>query len=647
MYHYTYKTILAKRSFSFVWYCNRKVLYGVISVVFLFTGIKPTSAWVYPEHRNIALLAIQNLSPAFRSELNILWKEMRTGYETRLTESVMDSSHRIKTTMLDYAAWPAIAGDHSCSPDNLLHNVLQTDWILQVANIAAALDNNLAKAKTKSQHLNALQLSDMQLIKADEEYATRAGANSVHFLLPRTNVAIPYLDYFIQTTTSGSGLNALGAYVLYHTHAIRKMIQYTQSQLSDTEKQNLLRAAFADEAFAIHFIEDAFAAGHAAGSRGNASLQKGTHDYYNEAGLEVQTWDGKRLVVMGDSYMRKEDAVLVAGIVKESLENLLTAAMGKNAGISTPSNRTDIQKEAGSYNACTNTVMPDEHLDPLAFKDILIQTLIPGLTDGKGELPRFRAEIGTFIGISASLNGSAISGGFGKSQMTKGGVGGMEANIRFGLGLDGVLNQSGDGLIFIQAGWKQEASSTNNFTYTNTAAATNSLESAIPARAAYNLRIRLPFCLIPGDLILASPLLLFAPKTYNKMAIAAVNGGLIPWQSGFATGIGRLQFILGREIGLSFYGLRSPKDFIILPTTGNNSAVVEYRSTKIDFPILEFRPLRTFSQNQTSSLMLQINTGIDIPSHASTLIPVGDPTPDLKSVWYVGMRLLFNWRHYF
>ena len=131
------------------------------------------------------------------------------------------------------------------------------------------------------------------------------------------------------------------------------------------------------------------------------------------------------------------------------------------------------------------------------------------------------------------------------------------------------------------------------------------------------------------------------------MAIAAVNGGLIPWQSGFATGIGRLQFILGREIGFSFYGLRSPKDFIIIPTTGINSSVVEYRSTKIDFPILEFRPLRTFSQNQTSSLMLQINTGVDIPSHASTLIPVGDPTPELKPVWYVGMRLLFNWRHYF
>ena len=202
---------------SFFRYCNRSLLYGILSVSLFLMHITPSLAWVYPEHRNISLLAIQNLSPAFRSELNTLWKEMRAGYENRLTESVIDSAQGVKPSMLDYAAWPAIAGDHSCSPDNLLHNVLQTDWILKVANIAAVLDNNLAKAKTKSQHLNALQLSDMQLIKADEEYATRAGANSVHFLLPRTNVAIPYLDYFRQSTASGTGLNALGAYVLYHT----------------------------------------------------------------------------------------------------------------------------------------------------------------------------------------------------------------------------------------------------------------------------------------------------------------------------------------------------------------------------------------------------------------------------------------------
>ena len=43
----------------------------------------------------------------------------------------------------------------------------------------------------------------------------------------------------------------------------------------------------ADEAFALHFLEDGFSAGHVAGIWGNAALRKGTHDYYDEHGLEV------------------------------------------------------------------------------------------------------------------------------------------------------------------------------------------------------------------------------------------------------------------------------------------------------------------------------------------------------------------------
>jgi hypothetical protein len=148
--------------------------------------------------------------------------------------------------------------------------------------------------------------------------------------------------------------------------------------------------------------------------------------------------------------------------------------------------------------------------------------------------------------------------------------------------------------------------------------------------------------------LVASPLLFFtAPKALSKMAVASVNGGLIPWQSGIATGIGRFQFVLGREVGVTFYGLRTPKDFIIVPTTGNNSLVVEYRSTKIDFPIVEYRPVRTFSQLQSSSLIVQISAGVDIPHHANTIAPAGDPTPVLKNVWYTGLRIIFNWRRYF
>lgn len=619
---------------------------SMICWILFTTGILEANAWVYPEHRKISFIAMQQLSPLYQAALNRLWQEARQGYETRLSATITDKEPVKETGLLDYAAWPAIAGDHSCSPAGLLMNVLESQWIRKVAVIGARLGEDLAKAKTRGQRLNALQYSDMQLMKADEAYVSRAGSNNSHFLLPRAESAISGMAYFFFSTAPGAELNALGAYTYFHTSAVQKMMRYKQAGVSAPEKQTLLLAALADEAFALHFLEDAYAAGHVAGTRGNASLQKGTHDYYNEAGLEVQTWEGKRRVIMGDANMREEDAVWVAQTIQKSLEHLIRVAEAP-----LESNRSLLhivsEKLPENFDVCSSTGLPVLPHDTLFFQEIVSLTLIPGLANGKGELPRFRAELGSFLGISASLNGSSVSGGFGKNQTASGFIGGLEANLRFGLGLDGVLNQSGDGLVFLQLGWKQESASTNNFIYSNSSLATNSLTSAIPARAAYNVRLRLPFSLFPGDLLLASPLLLLSPKTYNKIAIAAVNGGFIPWQSGFSTRMGRFQFILGREVGVSFYGLRSPKDFMIIPTSGSSSAVVEYRSTKIDFPILEYRPLRTFSQDQSSSLMLQLNTGVDIPYRTQTILPAGDPVPELKRIWYVGVRVLFNWRHYF
>ena len=625
----------------------KNYIHQAIAFLFVFiTGILPAKAWVFPEHKKITFLAIQNLSPEFQSMLSRLWKEARSGYETRLTEMPIDPQQGRKPQQLDYSIWPAIAGDHSTSPTDLLNTVLQSNWILKVADIGAQLSDNLEKAKTPSQRINSLQYSDMQLMKADNEYATRAGSNSVHFLLPRKDVSVKDIDYFNNCIKSGAELNALGAYAYFHASALYKASVYANMVHQNKESSAILMAAFADEAFALHFLEDAFASGHAAGTHGNASLQKGTHDYYNEAGLEVQTWDGKRLVVMGDANMRKEDAVFVSRIIQKSLEFLLQAAESKNQTV-TVKNLSEIT-QPDTFNVCRNNFMPDGTYTASQFNIIFMQTLLPGLQSGKGELPRFRAELGTFFGISASLNGANVNGGFGKQQNTSGAIGGMEANLRFGLGLDGVLNQSGDGLVFLQAGWRQDGASSNTFLYSSSSSsATNSLASAIPARSAYNLRLRLPFCLIPGDLIFAAPLLLISPNTYKKMAIAAVNGGIIPWQSGIASSVGRFQFILGREVGVTFYGLRNPKDYIIITGNGLNTTLVEYRSTKIDFPLLEYRPLRTFSQDQTSSLMIQINAGVDIPAHAKTLSPVGDPVPELKNVWYAGLRVLFNWRHYF
>jgi hypothetical protein len=286
--------------------------------------------------------------------------------------------------------------------------------------------------------------------------------------------------------------------------------------------------------------------------------------------------------------------------------------------------------------------------------DVMKTTPIPGLSSGTGEHPRFRAELGPFIGLTPATRSTAIGGGFGEGQQTVGYVPTIEASVRMGLGLEGVMNESGDGLVFLDVGVRLDGASTSSLFDSDELERYGSLTAAVPSRSALNTRLRMPFWLIPGDLILLSPILLFSPNTYANMAVQAGNGGLIPWQSGLATPIGRFQFILGREIGVGLFGhldKHSPRFFF---PTATDVLIIGVHSLYLDFPVLEYRPFRTFSLTQSSSLVLQLNAGLDIPTEVDVVesfilgTPVDQiPEPDLKPIWHVGFRLAFDWRYYY
>jgi hypothetical protein len=628
-----------------------KVLF---TVIIFFFSISQLNAWIYPEHREIALLAIQKLSPEYRAIMDKLWADARTGYELRLTESVIDATQSIKPTQLDFASWPAISGDHSCSPENLLYTVLQTDWILQVADVAAHLKIDLAESENQHEHINSLRDSDIKFQRVDPAYATRAGSNNVHFLLARPNVETTVREYLIACLKEGAELNALGAYTWFHISALHKASKYYNENLSPKERSALILAALADEAFALHYLQDSYAAGHTAGTWGDASQRKGTHDYYNEKGLEVTTWDGKSLVLTGDAFMREQDAELAAIAVQLSVKQLLDAATGKLSfdylsGNVTPEALPD------SFNVCKNNYMPpDREIDKKLYEpisNILVPTPIPGLATGLGELPRFSAELGLFIGAVSSVHGSTVNGGFGVNQNNPGVVGGIDAAVRLGLGIEGVMHGGGDGLVFLDIGWRQDGSSTMKFGDSPALIEGGQITAAIPGRAGLTFRFRMPFWLLPLDLLITAPFLLItSPETFANMAVTAGLGGLIPWQAGIETSIGRFQFILGREIGLTLYGNGDQKDAMLISEQGNNqdkTTLITYKSTQLDFPIVEYRPFRTFSLDQSSSLVIQLNFGVDIPNNESVVAPDGASVPDLKSVWYFGMRMAFDWRSYF
>lgn len=615
------------------------------------------SAWVYPEHRDIAVAAVMKLDSARRVQLDSIWSWARVGYESRLPSSIVIPALPERPNYIDWGAWPAIGGDHSCSPTMMLDNILRTDWILDVARITEEFKRALLAAKDESHRLNALRDQDLRLQRADPDYATRAGSNNVHFLLARNSVSTTPREYLEGSLAQGNEINALAVYIWYHYRALAKVRRLRDPNLTSAERSRLALAALADEAFGLHFLEDTFASGHVAGTWGNASLRKGTHDYYNQHGYETVTWEGTAVMLMGDAYMRAEDIAAPARAVRTSLEQLIDAFTGEEPYAGHGFNDREIDglssMDADTLNVCRNNDIPGKIANNglmNSYIATLRQTPVPALKSGLGELPRFRSELGTFIGLSPYLRAAGLNGGFDANQTQVAGVGTIGMNLRFGLGLDGVTSEAGDGLVFLDLGISHDNAATSSFSGDSKYDPLGDMVAMIPSRSSINTRIRLPYYLLPGDLILGAIFVApFSMQAFTQMAVIAGNGGLIPWQSGIATPIGRFQFILGREVGVNFYGYTKSQKILVSTGSdveGEQLGLVDLRTIQVEFPIVEWRPFRTFSVDQSSSMVVQFYGSADVPVW-SQVVSQTPFTYELKTIWAVGFRLAFDWRYYF
>lgn len=640
-------------------------------------------AWVYPEHRDIALLAVQSLVPERRAAFDALWQEARTGHEARLCRLSAFELQGVAPLCLDWAALTAIAGDHACSSKQMLDTALTAPWILQVADVAAQLKADLARipvvppasvqpvdlspeavgpdlrrrmqsAENRAERLNALRVSDIRLQRADPGYATRAGANTAHFLLARTQATSDESSYGRQAVVPGAEINAVGVYRHFHLSALQKASRVARETLAPETRRALLLAALADEAFALHFLQDTFAAGHIAGTWGDASQRKGTHDYYNEHGLEIATWasGGKPVVVMGDAHMRPEDAALAAESVRQSLAQVIDAAQGRLPDSLVPL-AASAPAEADGFDVCRNHRMPERppvlqqaEIGGTLFTSVQQPTPVPALGAGLGAMPRFRTELGPFVGLAGTIDSRMLRNGFDPAQNERGRMTGLDVSLRLGMGLEGVIGDSGDGLVYASIGMRADSASSTKFLPSQVLSQGGGILAAVPARSGPSLRLRAPFFLVPGDLLLLSPLALAAPEAYAAMAVTASNGGLIPWQLGIATPVGRFQLVLGRELGITRYG-HGHVDQLVAPSVqpGGLGRLVSLRSTLYDLPMLEYRPYRAFAGNQSSSVLFQLFTSADVPGQARD---IGNPTDPvaLRTIWSLGLRMVFDWRYY-
>jgi hypothetical protein len=599
-------------------------------------------AWTYPEHRAITANGIATLDPRNRAALDALWAAARAG-EPRLCESANAGDQGPKPACIDLAAWPAIAGDHSCSPENMLRVILESDWILRVVGVAARMGDGLASSKNEADSTNVRVTGDLGLERTDPEYSTRAGSNNAHFLLPRS-VDDP-TEYAEQALTGE--MNAIAIYVYFHTAALQ------HASRAGGQDGPEARLALALEFFGLHFLEDAFAAGHVAGSWGNAAERKGTHDYYNQNGLDAETWGGDGEILFGDGYAREADIRRAGKAVAISLAQFVAAGRPDSSesrdveGVSLPKEVSD-----GTFDVCRTAKMPywnpPESLDGV-LGEVLWGTPIPFRGPGYAALPRFRAEIGPFLGVSSG--GAVLWSNEGFTPGSEGGVQGqLDVGVRLGLGLEALLGSSGDGLVFIEAAFISQSRSSGGCPQCSDDPLVDQFVPGAPARSGLQFRLRLPFWLIPGDLLLAAPVLAFTdPKTLEKMAITAADGGLIPWQRRIATGIGDLQFVVGREVGVTLFGYGTKDAFLaaVGPPEDPELIPIAVKSLQWDFPILEYRPFREYGTRYTFATFVQIGLGFDHPVSSVLVERPELPGPPLQTRYLAYLRIFFDGRRYF
>jgi hypothetical protein len=632
---------------------------SLLSILTTLTLAAPNAhAWVYAEHREIMAQAIRSLPEPERKALIAMWSSARTGRETRLNADPVGSS-AVETQDLDLADWPALAGDHSTSATDLLRVALETDWVLEVASVSRSFAAQRPKFRLPNELINFQRKSDLALQRADHDYLDRASSNNAHFLLALRDVQESFEAYLARCASPESEINVVSVYLHYHSEAIRwaKRAHGESSKAGASARVNRFDAlALANESFAIHFLQDAYAAGHVAGTWGDASQRKGTHDYYNEKGLKTSRWDGEPLLLQGDTWMSGHDTSQTAELIRESLSQVVKTRSGSfdPARFQLAQEIGDgVEKSAWDIRLAQQSPATGAPVSSLqeAFPH-LRKLPVPGLIEGLGESPRFRAELGPFFGASAGVRGSLLQSGFAKSQSEGGSLSGLEATVRFGFGLDGVLNEGSDGLAFLGVGYRQDGSSSNSFVSGSNSDAFGALASAIPARSAMSIRARVPFYLLPGDLLILGPIFaLIDPLRLQQVAVVAVNGGLLPWQSGIMTPIGRFQFVLGRELAVYLFGMGQRKDALVVQTTDMGgtpvSSVISYRSTQYEFPFLEYRPGRFFSSRESASFLIQFYGGIDRPHSLELELPQsGAILPQLRTVWYGGVRAVLDWRHY-
>lgn len=283
-------------------------------------------AWYLPEHAEITRIALERSAPigVARAIGRAVNDARATGLP--LCDGVAVPFHAIKpksafltsvASCIPYTALPALAGDHAVDTVEL-RSILQTPvsrWPFRdetagamIVGAAVAVWNEFREsaselfqsvysesasnrretvAMTSGHDVNRRKLTrdlDARLALVDPEYASRAAGTKAHF----QDGVTPMRDQLLALVRAGATENALAQTL---THHLRSLQLARAARGDDTVNGVNQRAeALLEHAFALHFLQDAFASGHiatpAALSGDTQRLQR--HDFLSRKGVAAK-----------------------------------------------------------------------------------------------------------------------------------------------------------------------------------------------------------------------------------------------------------------------------------------------------------------------------------------------------------------------
>ena len=516
----------------------------------------------YPEHRDIAGTAIEGLSPARKAALNSLWEEAR-----RATRSA-----RLRAALGRPAGRPRLPRPRRVARrlgrllllrDDMLKSVLEKKWALGVARVAADLEKDLAKYKNEIDRRNWVTRSDLRAPDRGPRYSTRAGANNSHFLLARETDDVR--EFLIASANTRRPAERPRHLDVEHVAALRLAAAWAAGKIPGADRPRPRARSSRLEIYGVHFLEDSFAAGHVAGAgetsrraRGRTTTTTWTASTRATGPASPASSSATRTCAPSDRERARDAIGASLAQVLDALDPAWPLSPSAKAFPSTGPTawRRSTPARAWSCRRCPRTSDRGSRGSRDAFSKT---TPVPGRGRRTGLSP---ASAPRSAPSSASRAGSAAvmrrpsHGGFLRRPADR-----RDRRRSAGRPRPRGHPRGGGRRSDLPAGRHPPAAEQRNRLrrmHGRGTVAGIALQS--PARKAVSVRFRMPFWLIPGDLLLAAPLVApFDMNRYTKMAMRAASGGLIPWQAGLSTFFGRVQFILGREVGVQFFGYRAER----------------------------------------------------------------------------------------